>query len=160
MSRPRDHSREGGMLAVGLSEHDSIEELKPFQGQLCIAAVNSPTSVTVSGDLDAVKVLQTSLSERGIFNRILQVRQAFHSHHMLPLAPSYESALDRTLPFKTTDGIIRMYSSVTSRIAVPEEMGPGYWAQNMVLPVRFADALTGILLDEDEKQIVDVLVEM
>lgn len=143
-----------------LSESEIRTELASFDGRLNIAAVNSPSSVTVSGDADAITQLESKLSDHGIFARQLRVKQAFHSHHMLPLAPPYKAALEACKHFKTRNGTCRMFSSVTSQAADFRRMGAPYWAENMVQPVRFADALTGILLDEDENQLVDVLVEI
>jgi acyl transferase domain-containing protein len=160
MKKEVNESKRGGMVAVGLSEKDTRVEIEPFQSRLCIAAINSSASVTVSGDLDAVEELQKNLSNRGIFARALQVKQAFHSHHMFPLAPAYQGALEASPLFTTLSPTCRMYSRVTSRLASPEAMGPAYWAENMVKPVRFSGALTGTLIGEEENQVVDVLIEM
>ncbi|KAG8162418.1 hypothetical protein KVR01_008183 [Diaporthe batatas] len=152
----------GGMIAVGMSEADSISELSKFEGRLCLAAVNSSSSVTVSGDLDAIEEFHEDLSKRGVFARKLIVQQAFHSHHMEPLAPAYETALRECASYKTEarDEDVRMVSSVTARILRDGDVDAAYWVRNMVGAVRFADALTGILLDDDEEQAVDILLEI
>lgn len=98
-------------------------------------------------------------SER-IFVRQFQVKQAFHSHHMLPLAPAYESALAGCRKFVSQPLICRMFSSVTARLADHTSMGPKYWSINMTSPVRFSDVLAGILLDELDEQNVDILIEI
>ncbi|GAD98579.1 polyketide synthase [Paecilomyces variotii No. 5] len=155
-----DSAVRGSMMAVGLTEMEAIAELKSYQGKICIAAVNSPSSMTLSGDEDAIVQLKESLTERKIFARQLQVAQAFHSHHMLPLAPAYEKALNGCEGFAPQPAKIRMFSSVTARLADPAKMGAEYWTANMTGAVRFSDALTGILLDDDEEKNVDVLVEI
>ncbi|KOS23077.1 Nonribosomal peptide synthetase 14 [Escovopsis weberi] len=160
MSAGRDDGIRGGMMAVGLPEKKCLEELKPYQGRLTIAAVNSPSTMTVSGDEDAILELKETLTEKKVFVRQLIVKQAFHSHHMFPLAPAYESALNGNAGFKTQPARCRMFSSVTSRVADHEKMGAAYWAANMVQAVRFSDALTGIVLDEQDDQNIDVLVEI
>ncbi|KJZ78292.1 hypothetical protein HIM_02330 [Hirsutella minnesotensis 3608] len=160
MSASRDDGVRGGMMAVGLPEAKCLEELKPFAGRLTIAAVNSPSTMTVSGDEDAILELKEKLTEKKVFVRQLIVKQAFHSHHMFPLAPAYEKALKSNPSFKTQPAKCRMFSSVTSRLADHEKMGASYWAANMVQAVRFSDALTGILLDEEDEQNIDVLVEI
>ncbi len=156
----RAEGKPGAMMAVGLGEKDIAPILEPFVGRLVIAAINSPSGVTVSGDADAIDELAGSLSASGIFARRLEVQQAFHSHHMLPLAATYQDALERCERFTVKGTTCRMFSSVTSRVADSDTMGAPYWAENMVRPVQFKDALTGILLDEDEDQIVDILVEI
>lgn len=155
-----DSGIRGSMMAVGLTEAEALAELEPYKGKVCIAAVNSPSSMTLSGDEDAIIQLKESLTARKIFARQLQVAQAFHSHHMIPLAPAYEKALSTCEGFAPQQAKIRMFSSVTARLADPDKMGAGYWTANMTGTVRFSDALTGILLDDEEEKNVDILVEI
>ncbi|KAI3396832.1 hypothetical protein diail_11661 [Diaporthe ilicicola] len=158
-AKPQDA---GGMIAVGLTEADAISELSKFEGRLCVAAVNASSSVTISGDLDAIEELQVDLSKRGVFARKLVVQQAFHSHHMKPLAPAYEKALHECDLYETkaSKQSARMVSSVTSRVIRDGDVDAAYWVRNMVGTVRFADALTGVLLDDDEEQAVDIVLEI
>ncbi|RAK95330.1 lovastatin nonaketide synthase [Aspergillus ibericus CBS 121593] len=151
----------GAMMAVGLGESEAAAELEPYKGRAVIAAVNSPSSVTLSGDEDAIIEVQKSLEARKIFARRLQVAQAFHSHHMFPLAPAYAKALNECDGFAPQPSDkARMFSSVTARVADAEQMGAEYWTANMTGTVRFSDALVGILIDDAENQNVDVLVEI
>ncbi|KAE8167506.1 polyketide synthase [Aspergillus tamarii] len=153
-------SIDGAMLAVGRGPTELNKELKAYEGQISLAAVNSPSSVTLSGDALAIDALQSQLEEQRVFTRRLQVAQAFHSHHMYPLAPAYTEALKNCSGFNASDSKARMFSSVTGRLADPSRMGPEYWAANMTGCVRFWDALVGILMDEEEEQNVDILVEI
>lgn len=66
----------GAMMAVGMSEAELATELKPYAGRIAIAAMNSPSSFTLSGDEDAIVELQEKLSARKVFARRLQVAQA------------------------------------------------------------------------------------
>jgi len=159
-SKDDDSSVPGAMMAVGMTEAKALEELKPYTGRVTVAAVNSPGLLTLSGDEDAIDELQKALSERKVFARKLKVKQAFHSHHMFPLAPAYESALRSCKTFVPQPPTCRMFSSVTSRVADYHEMDASYWATNMTHAVRFSDALTGILLDDRDEQAVDILVEI
>ncbi|KAI1391900.1 polyketide synthase [Hypoxylon trugodes] len=160
MSAPNEGGVPGAMMAVGMTELKAIDELKPYKGRITIAAVNSPGTITVSGDEDAIVELRDNLNERKVFARQLQVKQAFHSHHMYPLAPAYENALKSRKEFVTQQPTCRMFSSVTARLADPAGMQAKYWATNMTNVVRFSDALTGILLDEYDNKNIDVLVEI
>uniref|UniRef100_A0A8H7N118 Carrier domain-containing protein n=1 Tax=Bionectria ochroleuca TaxID=29856 RepID=A0A8H7N118_BIOOC len=153
-------SERGAMLAVGMTQQEGLSALQPFKGRVALAAVNSPTSLTLSGDVDAVLELKSELDSRGVFNRRLRVEQAFHSHHMAPLAPGFEAALSRIPNFRPSDASLRMVSSVTARDSSARKMDASYWAANMTGVVRFADALTGMLIDENEEQDVDILVEI
>lgn len=153
-------SKPGAMLAVGMSEAEVLTELSSYRGRIALAAINSPSTMTLSGDEDAITELKGKLSERKIFARQLQVAQAFHSHHMDPLAPGYEKALSGHAAFKTKAAKLRMFSSVTARVVDPSLMGASYWATNMTDTVKFSDALTGIVLDDLDEQSVDILVEI
>ncbi|KAL9593844.1 MAG: hypothetical protein Q9219_007359 [cf. Caloplaca sp. 3 TL-2023] len=148
-------SRPGAMMAVGMREAEALVELSYYHGRIALAAINSPSTMTLSGDEDAIL-----LTERKVFARQLQVAQAFHSHHMYPLAPGYQKALNGHAAFKTETARQRMFSSVTAPVADPSLMGPSYWAKNMTDTVRFSDALTGVVLDDEDEQNVDILVEI
>ena len=153
-------SKPGAMLAVGMSENEARMEIQPYEGRIALAAINSPSTMTLSGDEDAIAEVKKKLGEKNVFARQLQVAQAFHSHHMYPLAPGYEDALGSHRAFRTQGANIRMFSSVTARVANPSHMGARYWAKNMTDTVRFSDALTGIVLDDLDAQNVDILVEI
>ena len=153
-------SKPGAMMAVGMTETEAVAELKPYDGRITMAAINSPSTMTLSGDEDAILELKEKLSERKIFARQLQVAQAFHSHHMYPLAPGYQNALNGHPGFAAQGARIRMFSSVSARVAEPRKMDAFYWTANMTGTVRFSDALTGIVLDDMDEQNVDLLVEI
>ncbi|KAF2137936.1 uncharacterized protein K452DRAFT_301651 [Aplosporella prunicola CBS 121167] len=157
---PGSFNKRGAMIAVGMTEAEGKAELESYTGRIALAAVNSPSSLTMSGDEDAVLELKENLEKRKVFVRQLRVEQAFHSHHMLPLAPGFEKALSGTPGFAPTEAQCQMASSVTARDSAARPMDASYWAANMTGVVRFSDALTGILLDEDDEQNVDVLVEI
>lgn len=66
-------SRKGAMCAVGLSESDCKKILELFNGRIALAAVNSPSSCTLSGDDDAVHEVVELCKEAGTFCRELRV---------------------------------------------------------------------------------------
>ncbi|PWN50534.1 hypothetical protein IE53DRAFT_395262 [Violaceomyces palustris] len=149
----------GGMMAVGLTESEARKHLETFSGRLTIACVNSAKSMTLAGDLDALQELKVSLDEQKIFARLLQVAQAFHSHHMVPLSTGYLASLEKhnVTPRPAT---VAMFSSVTARRADWRKMGPAYWVSNMVSCVQFEPALVGTMLDDEENVVLDYLVEV
>ena len=160
MSQGSGSPLRGAMMAVGMSEAEGQAVIAPYAGRIALAAVNSPTSLTLSGDEDAVVELKAKLDEDKVFNRRLRVEQAFHSHHMDPLAPGFKNALSSTPGFKAEAAKIQMASSVTARDSGARAMDAAYWAANMTGRVRFSDALAGILLNEDDEQNIDILIEI
>lgn len=160
MSKGAGSSVRGAMMAVGMTETEGRDELKAYEGRIALAAINSPSSLTLSGDEDAIIELRGKLEARKVFARQLKVEQAFHSHHMVPLSPAFEKALSNTPGFRSQDARIKFHSSVTARDSSARKVDGAYWAANMTGMVRFSDALTGIVLDDKDEQNVDVLVEI
>lgn len=58
----------GAMLAAGMSYDDAKElcDMEAFQGRVFVAASNSPDSVTISGDIDAVYHVQGVLETKAL----------------------------------------------------------------------------------------------
>ncbi|KAK2031617.1 hypothetical protein LX32DRAFT_650573 [Colletotrichum zoysiae] len=135
----------GAMLAAGTSPEDATElcEDEEFAGRIGIAAINSSSSVTISGDEDAVAEVEAILEDEKKFNRRLRVDVAYHSKHMIPGYDPYVAFLWRAgvnaLP---GDGQCTWFSSVFH--ARPVESGDNlsgaYWAENMTKPVVFSQA--------------------
>ncbi|KAJ5778489.1 hypothetical protein N7520_001735 [Penicillium odoratum] len=135
---------EGSMLAVGISETGANQLIEDFRDQVVIACINSPSSVTLSGDKSALKQLQTRLESERIFNRMLAVDVAYHSHHIARVQQTYLCALAGISPRQAKTGA-HIFSSVTGLPIQGKEMSAEYWARNLVCPVRFSDAVSGVL---------------
>jgi acyl transferase domain-containing protein/NAD(P)-dependent dehydrogenase (short-subunit alcohol dehydrogenase family)/acyl carrier protein len=134
----------GKMLAVGLSVEEMQPYLKSVDGRLAIAAVNSPTSVTVAGDSDAIVFLNEILTVERIFSRVLQVAVAYHSHHLDRLADEFGSSLGN-IGTKAPD--VPMFSSVTGAALYGQKLDAAYWWRNARQPVLFADAAAAMIGD-------------
>ncbi|PNP44248.1 hypothetical protein TGAMA5MH_03854 [Trichoderma gamsii] len=141
----KDGARQGGMLAAGLSDTDAQQYLSKYsEYAVNVACINSPTSVTISGDVSAIEEIGARLEEDGIFNRRLAVPVAYHSSHMNVIEGLYGDALKSLQPRKFKPGV-RMISSVTCEELSGEEMDGSYWVSNLLRPVRFSPALTKLL---------------
>lgn len=151
---PNGDGVKGAMLAVGLPMESATElcDNEAFSGRVSVAASNSPSSVTVSGDEDAISQLKQLLDESNIFNRRLFVDRAYHSRHMLPCFDGYVSSLNRCLVSgKTTAGPkCNWISSVHNEsVASGAGLDGKYWAQNLTQPVLFSQALATALSTDD-----------
>ncbi|BCS03320.1 type I polyketide synthase [Aspergillus luchuensis] len=139
---------DGAMAAVGLSKSEADAAIKEMSlgGQANVACVNSPESVTVSGDRDAVQHLVETLAGRGTFARTLKTGgRAYHSHHMARIGQNYEdllrSALEKLEPSVQLDaGNVTWVSTVTGQLS---ESAPdaAYWRSNLESPVLFSDGV-------------------
>nr|P9WET8.1 RecName: Full=Highly reducing polyketide synthase Preu1; AltName: Full=biosynthesis protein Preu1 [Preussia isomera]UNY67713.1 polyketide synthase Preu1 [Preussia isomera] len=137
----------GAMMAVGLGREEALSYIeKTGNGQAVIACVNSPSSVTLSGDETAINDIESALQAQNIFARKLNVQNAYHSHHMQPLADEYLAALEglSTLSQEKA-GTVKMASSVTGALINHTDLGPSYWVQNLVSPVLFSNAVEALL---------------
>lgn len=138
-------TRHGAMLACGLSQEaaeEHIVRLEPSLGKIVVACINSPSNVTLSGDVVAIEVMERVLQEAKIFARQLQVKTAYHSHHMLEVAREYLQCLtDLEAPRDTSRFSCEMISTVTCTSVTGKELNAKYWVDNMLSPVRFSEGL-------------------
>ncbi|KAI0799232.1 hypothetical protein GGR55DRAFT_692856 [Xylaria sp. FL0064] len=83
--------QKGAMLAVGTSYDDIMDlcESEDFKERVSIAAHNSSSSFTVSGDDDAIEEIKLILDDEKKFSRRLKVDRAYHSRHMNQCANKY-----------------------------------------------------------------------
>ncbi|KAI3322742.1 reducing type I polyketide synthase 10 [Xylariaceae sp. AK1471] len=142
--------RDGGMMAVGLSESSASEEIyqAALGKQLRVACVNSPESVTISGDSYAVDQLLSVLVEKKVFARKLKTGgQAYHSHHMLAMGAKYEALLDEVLPSLGPSVQLPTGATFVSSVTgAPKSTGftANYWRSNLEGQVRFGPAIEHI----------------
>ncbi|KAF3398157.1 Compactin diketide synthase mokB [Penicillium rolfsii] len=139
----------GKMIAVGASSDAIKPILKTLSGYATVACVNSPSSVTVSGDADTIDELGAVLQKKQLFNRKLKIDVAYHSDHMKKVAEAYFSAIGSILP--SPSATATFFSSVTGEITEPSDLGPAYWVTNLTSPVLFAKALAK-MCDNEEKR--------
>ncbi|KAL8707717.1 MAG: hypothetical protein Q9220_007297 [cf. Caloplaca sp. 1 TL-2023] len=144
----------GAMLSVGLGEEDAARYLTELtRGKALTACINSPRSVTVSGDADAVDEVEERIAaaDDGTFHRRLPVDTAYHSHHMRTVADDYLADLG-TLDVShdnTGDDKIAFFSSVTGQLKT-SSFGAEYWITNLVSPVRFSDAVRALITSKHQ----------
>lgn len=140
----------GRMLAAGTSHEDATElcNLPSMAGRICVAAVNSPTSVTLSGDIDAIEDAREILEDEGKFARVLKVETAYHSFHVQDCLVPYGLALascDIQISQPTAEqGLPAWVSSVTGREIKKGDLSDlswSYWVDNMAKEVLFGPAV-------------------
>lgn len=156
------NQKSGAMIAVGLSSSQAAEYLRDLdlEQQVKVAAINSPDSITMSGDADAIQTLHAAFDQQGVFNRVLRTGGlAYHSHHMLALGKDYSQMLgDAFQSLSETTIEDHKYPSVPwiSSVTPTKDMSsskeakmPSYWRSNLESAVQFNDALSNLLNLQD-----------
>ncbi|MFG3702801.1 type I polyketide synthase, partial [Micromonospora sp. NPDC047620] len=132
----------GGMLAVAASEAEVLATLDALTDRLGVAAVNGPTSVVVSGAVEALDEVERVWRERGVRTRRLTVSHAFHSPLMEPMLARFRAVLGR-LTFSAP--VLPVVSNVTGALADGEEIRTvDYWVRHVREAVRYADGVTAL----------------
>ena len=134
----------GAMIAVGLSKEKALERIAHCLDIVSVAAVNSPTTVTLAGDETELQKLSSALTAEGIFNRQLEVEVPYHSPVMDRIMQPLTEALANVLPSLPQ---IPLYSTVTGGLIEGISYGADYWPLNMRQSVEFATAISSILAD-------------
>ncbi len=129
----------GAMVSVRAPEAEVQRALAAYTGRVCLAAVNGPASVVISGDEDAVLEMADALREQGMKTKRLRVSHAFHSHHMDAMLEEFE-AVASDISFGAPR--IPIVSNLTGEPVAAERIGTGeYWMEHARNPVRFADGI-------------------
>ncbi len=153
----------GCMLAVGMGADDAeakIDEMS-LRDEICVACVNSPESVTISGSAKGIDILANELQGKGIFARKLATGgRAYHSFLMKEVGEEYETLVSKAmtgLPMNPghEDGkdVVRFFSSVgqssDALASFSRETNnfirPAYWRANLENPVQFSTAIKNIV---------------
>ncbi|MEU8207929.1 type I polyketide synthase [Micromonospora sp. NPDC049044] len=125
----------GAMLALPLAERD-IEPV--LTDEISLAAVNAPQATVVGGPTEAIAALHDLLTRTGVQGTMLRTSHAFHSAMLDPIVGQMRAAAaDAGLQPPTR----RFISTLTGTWITDEQAtDPGYWADHLRQPVRFAQA--------------------
>lgn len=134
----------GGIMAViGVSE-STAEQLIQAHPFTSIAAVNAPGAVVISGPFDEIAdVAYTVIQDGGKYKK-LHVSHAFHSPLMRTIVRRFKeliAGIEARVPN------IRLISTVRGGLPIGPDnlMDVEYWADQIVQPVRFAQAVTAAM---------------
>jgi SAM-dependent methyltransferase len=164
----------GGMLAVGLGR-DSVSQY--LTSEVSLACENSPSSVTLAGNRDALEQLETRIrsDDPDTLLKMLPVERAYHSCESFRLRPV--SARTNHLPAHMTsvgaiyeelarphlvhgkDTMVPMYSTVSGAVTTrPGELDAAYWRRSLESPVLFSTAFRDLVKSTENKH--QVVIEV
>ncbi|MFG3054242.1 amino acid adenylation domain-containing protein [Kitasatospora sp. NPDC048239] len=128
----------GGMLAVALSEAEALRRLRPHGDAVSVAAINSPTSLTLAGDTDVLAELAAELTAEQVFARPLTVEVPYHSARMELIR---EELLDSLADLKPRPAQVPLHLTGQEGTAHGTELDAAYWWRNVRDSVRFRQAV-------------------
>ncbi|MFE4453081.1 amino acid adenylation domain-containing protein [Streptomyces sp. NPDC056796] len=134
----------GAMLAVSLSEDEAERRVRPYSDRVSVAAVNSPTAITLAGDEAALTLLAEELRAEQRFAKFLTVEVPYHSVVMENIK---DELLDVLAPLEPRPAEIPLYLTGVEGTAQGEELDAGYWWKNVRDRVRFRSAADRIAGD-------------
>ena len=157
-----DSGIQGAMLAVGTSADEAQKLCEGSKGYAVVAAVNSPISVTVSGDVNSIEHLNEQAVKQGLFVRRLKVGVAYHSRHMERVADSYLASIESfcSADLEPTDhGLARPWfiSTVTGQRETADTIHASYWVKNLLQPVQYLKAVETLFLYSDTSEGKDLV---
>ncbi|REK71362.1 SDR family NAD(P)-dependent oxidoreductase [Paenibacillus paeoniae] len=135
---------QGKMAAIGLSLEEAERRLARTEGAVSIAAINSPSAVTLVGEPEALRTLTDKLESEGIFCKYLHVSVPYHSHYMEPLR---NELLEELRDLKLSPTAVPLYSTATGHRIEGTELQADYWWKNVREPVYFASAVQDMIRD-------------
>jgi len=141
----------GGMVAVAAAEDRARELIAPWPGRLGVATVNGPSSVTVSGELEAVGQLLAACEAGGIQASRVGVDYASHSPQVEAIRDELMAAVAGIEPRASE---VSFFSTVAGGIVDTAGLDADYWYRNLRQPVRF-DAAVRTLLGEGHQLFVE-----
>jgi amino acid adenylation domain-containing protein len=145
-------SGRGGMMAVAAPADDVARRLAALDGQVSIAAVNSPQSTIVSGDLETLGRLATAYRAEDVTVREISVDYASHSPHVETVHEDLVTSLGTLAP---RDADVPLLSTVTGEWIDPPYLDADYWYTNLRRTVHFAGA-TAALAEQGFTTFVEV----
>ncbi len=132
----------GKMIAAALTRAEAEEVIAPYGSRASLAAVNGPKMVSISGNSDAVDEIFKEVEKRALFVRYVPVNYAFHSAHMDPVREELAESLAGLQP---QPGRVKIFSTVTGRLAEGTDYDADYWWHNVRQSVLFAPAIDAVI---------------
>lgn len=154
---PLAKARAGAMIAMGTDMQDAIDlcSLPKLRKRAQLAASNSSASVTISGDADAIDLIDIVAKDEAKFARKLKVDTAYHSFHMEACSSPYIESLHQcgVRVMEPSEDAPAWYTSVEETnekvtMSMASALKGQYWSDNMLRPVLFSQALTAAVTTE------------
>jgi acyl transferase domain-containing protein len=127
----------GAMAVVNVSENTAREMLKHYDGKIEIAAFNTRSSFSLSGDRGALQTFVKECRQKRIAAKVLNIPYPYHTMAMDKIKRELLSTLAELRPKRAK---IPFYSCVIGNI-LRKAPDAAYWFDNLRCPVLFTRAV-------------------
>ncbi len=134
-------SGRGGMLSVGQDAERVRARLEAFGERVSLAAVNGPSSVVVSGELQALREVLAGCESDGVRAKLIPVDYAAHSVQIEAVRERMLAELSSLTPRPPE---IPFYSTVTGELLDGVALDGDYWYRNLRETVQFEQAVRAV----------------
>ncbi|MFD7631788.1 SDR family NAD(P)-dependent oxidoreductase, partial [Streptomyces sp. NPDC059851] len=133
----------GGMVSVPLPAGEVRERIAPWgEERISVAAANGPSSVVVSGEVQALDEFLAACESDGVRAKRIAVDYASHSAQVELLR---EELAELLAPIEPRAAEVPFLSTVTGEWVKGTELDAGYWFRNLRRTVEFEQATRALL---------------
>lgn len=133
----------------------SLEEIKeliaPYNCNVYIAAINSPTVLTLSGEVQWMDKLAEEMEKQGYFFRELPGKRGMYC----PLMDINQGSFDEALYVEMDKARIPLYSTAVDSSGVYRKYSPRYWEQQITGRIDFAGRIRA-MIEEDSDKFIEI----
>jgi acyl transferase domain-containing protein len=134
----------GGLSSVAASPSWVEERLGRWSGRVSIAVINSPTSVVIAGDAEALAEFAAMAADDDVRVRRVKTAYASHSHYVEPIR---DRLLDATAGVSPRESAVEFHSTVTGGVLDTRALDSSYWYDNLRSMVRFGEVIEHLMRD-------------
>ncbi len=130
---------EDGLMVTVFADEASVARLiEPHSADVSIAAINSPETMVISGQREAVLALTDTINAQGIRTKVLNISRAAHSPMVEPMvAPMARACAGKQFSIPE----VEFFSAVSGEAVSTEIARADYWPRHLRQTVRFASAV-------------------
>ncbi len=134
----------GKMAAMAISPEAALKLVERYEGRIELAARNSATSVTLTGDSEVLFALEQEFRNTPTLVKVLDLDYPFHSRF---LDTERTAFLEKTTSLHAQETRLPFFSTVTGTRLPGSALDADYWWQNARQPVDFQAAIEAMAAD-------------
>ncbi len=142
----------GGMVSVALTARELGPRLEPWGCRISLAAINSPRSMVVSGDIEALDELLLECELEGVRARRIPVDYAAHSTQVDAVR---DELLEDLAGIAPCSGEIPFFSTVLGEPTDTAQLDASYWYRNLRETVHF-ERTVRVLLERGKPAFLEI----